>query len=152
MSFGVGQSEAHLRVVGVTRLWPSANLLWLHPVTLYWGVMCSEVKAQQQGRQRFSLYSHSNTMLIHVHISQVVYLWKLIKVIRVICAAAVRLSRTSKDISDFSGLQGERPVLSGAVAVGLNHKHQKVALWYLLHHKHPETHKCKNKHRDKTER
>lgn len=44
----------------------------------------------------------------------------------------------NKDIFDFLWFHGERSVLSGAVTVRLNHQHQKVAVWYLLHHKHPE--------------
>lgn len=45
----------------------------------------------------------------------------------------------SKDIFDFLRLHGDGWVLSGAVTVRLNHQHQQVALWYLLHHKHPDT-------------
>lgn len=46
----------------------------------------------------------------------------------------------SKDIFDFLGLHGDWWILSGAVTVCLYHQHQQIALWYLLHYKHPETH------------
>lgn len=36
--------RADLRVVGVTGLGPSANLLRPHPVALHWGIMCNRVK------------------------------------------------------------------------------------------------------------
>lgn len=59
-----------------------------------------------------------------------------------------------KDIFDFLGLQGDWWVLSGTVTVGLNHQHQEVAVWYLLHHKHPTTtptwshyYKCAHRHK-----
>lgn len=42
-----------------------------------------------------------------------------------------------KDILDLHGLQGDGGELFGAVTVSLNHQHQKVAFWYLLHYKHP---------------
>lgn len=54
-------------------------------------------------------------------------------------------SKISEDIFDFLGLHGDRWVLSAAVTVGLNHQHQQVALWDLMNHEHPETHKGKYK-------
>lgn len=48
-------------------------------------------------------------------------------------------TKISKDISDFLGVHGDRWMLSGAVTVCLYHQHQQVAVWYLLHYKHPET-------------
>lgn len=50
-----------------------------------------------------------------------------------------RQASQSKDIFDLLGLHGDGWELFGAVAVSLHHQHQQVAVWNLLHHKHPET-------------